>query len=223
VAPDQVYREGIARLTARDFRYAGELGYAIKLLALAKRHVAPSPSPAQGGGVEVRVHPTFVSEDRILARVDGVFNAVEVDGDLTGRIMFYGRGAGALPTTSAVVADLIDLAREIRRGATPFASGGPGAVAVLPVRPMDDLVTRYYVRMTVRDQPGVLAQITRVLGDLQISIASVIQKESDEAAQVAEIVIMTHLARERSMQQALKELASLPCVSEIGTVIRVES
>lgn len=212
VSPDQVYREGITRLTARDFRYARELGYAIKLLAMARR---------DGNAVQVRVHPAFISEDRILAKVDGVFNAVEVEGDLTGRVMFYGRGAGSLPTTSAVVSDLIDLARDIHRGVTPRgpieAKGGP------PVMPMDDVRTRYYVRMAVRDEPGVLAQIAHVLGALHISIASVIQKESDEAAKVAEIMLMTHLALERSMQAALKELASLPAVAEIGTVVRVEA
>jgi homoserine dehydrogenase len=235
VAPEQVYREGITRLTARDFRYAAELGYAIKLLAIARRvslgqapppaglpNVGQAPSPAFGGGeaVEARVHPAFISEDRILAKVDGVFNAVEVEGDLTGRIMFYGRGAGSLPTTSAVVADLIDLAREVQRGAVPRLPLAAGAS--LPVMPMEGVRTRYYVRMSVGDQPGVLAQIARVLGDLGISIASVIQKESDEEAQVAEIVIMTHLSLERSMQEALKELAGLASVTEIGTVVRVE-
>jgi len=212
VAPDQVFREGITSLTARDFKYAQELGYAIKLLAMARR---------DGGAVQVRVHPAFISEDRILAKVDGVFNAVEVEGDLTGRVMFYGRGAGSLPTTSAVVSDLIDLARDVHRGVTPrgpvAVKGGPG------VLPMDDVRTRYYVRMAVRDEPGVLAQIAHVLGDLQISIASVIQKESDEAAKVAEIMLMTHLALERSMQAALRKLAALPAVAEIGTVVRVEA
>jgi len=227
VAPDQVYREGIRGLTARDFRYARELGYAIKLLAIARRG-APLRPPGNGGAslaaagdaVEVRVHPAFIPDDRILARVDGVYNAVEVEGDLTGRIMFYGRGAGSLPTTSAVVSDLIDLAREVRRGMTPRVL--PGPKASFPILPMEEVCTRYYVRMAVRDKPGVLAEIARVLGDLQISIASVIQKESNEESQIAEIMLMTHLALERSMQQALRELASLPVVAEIGAVVRVE-
>ena len=211
VAPDQVYREGITKLTARDFRYAGELGYAIKLLAIAKR---------EEQGIQVRVHPALIPEDHILAKVDGVFNAVEVEGDLTGRIMFYGRGAGSLPTTSAVVADLIELAREVYRGAEPSFDGY--SLSVLPVLPMAEVKTRYYLRMSVRDQPGVLAQIARILGDAQISIASVIQKELDETAQAAEIVLMTHLASEKAMQHALGELGGLPVVAEIGTLIRVE-
>ena len=211
VAPEQVYREGITRLSARDFRYARELGYAIKLLAIAKR---------VDGAVEARVHPAFIAEDRLLGQVDGVFNAVEVDGDLTGRIMFYGRGAGSLPTTSAVVADLIEVAQALGHGGrprTPVAND-----AGLRVQSMNDVTTRYYVRMTVRDQPGVLAQIAQALGDLQISIASVIQKESDSAAQVAEIVLMTHLAREASMQAALAGVRQLPGVVDIGAVIRGE-
>ncbi|MEK7215762.1 MAG: homoserine dehydrogenase [Chloroflexota bacterium] len=211
VAPEQVYREGITKLSARDFRYARELGYAIKLLAIAKR---------VDGAVEVRVHPAFIAEDRLLGQVDGVFNAVEVDGDLTGRIMFYGRGAGSLPTTSAVVADLIEVAQALGHGGRPrpAVAGDAG----LRVQPMDEVVTRYYARMTLRDQPGVLAQIAQALGDLQISIASVIQKESDPAAQVAEIVLMTHLAREDSMQAALARVRLLPGVVDIGAVIRVE-
>lgn len=211
IAPEQVYKEGITSLTARDFRYARELGYAIKLLAIAKREAQQ---------LEVRVHPTLIPLDWILAKVDGVFNAVEVEGDLTGRIMFYGQGAGALPTTSAVVADLIELARAVRQG-NRFPWSGQRRSS-MQVRPMDQVWTRYYLRMGVRDEPGVLAQIAQVLGSLKISIASVIQKESDQAAQVAEIVLMTHRACEGAMQQAVKELRELPCVANIGTLARVE-
>ncbi|MBI4497868.1 MAG: homoserine dehydrogenase, partial [Chloroflexi bacterium] len=211
VPPDAVYREGIMRLTARDFRYAKELGYAVKLLALAK---------ADDGTVQVRVHPALVPQDAILANVDGVFNAVQVEADLVGRVLFYGRGAGSLPTTSAVLADLIELAQDLYRGAPirpPFLVAGGR-----PLKPMDDIATRYYVRMSVADRAGVLAQIAQVLGDHQISIASVIQKEVDEAAQTAEIVIMTHLSREHAAQAALRALAGLSVVTEIGNVIRVE-
>jgi len=212
VAPEQIYQEGIMRLTSRDFRYAGELGYAIKLLAIARQ------GPR---GIEARVHPALIPENQILANVDGVFNAVEVEGDLTGKIMFYGRGAGALPTTSAVVADLIELAQDVSRGIAPL----PPAEARTdrPVLAMADVLTRYYLRMSVGDQPGVLAQIAHVLGTQGISISSVIQKESDEQAQTAEIVLMTHTAPERAVQRALQELAELPIVAEIGTLIRVES
>jgi len=211
VSPEQVYREGITRLSARDFRYARELGYAIKLLAIAKR---------VNGAVEARVHPTFIAGDRLLGQVDGVFNAVEVDGDLTGRIMFYGRGAGSLPTTSAVVADLIEVARVVSRGGKMPPAAAPNAG--LAIQPMDAVRSRYYVRMTVGDRPGVLAQIARELGDVAISIASVIQKESDAAAQVAEIVLMTHLAAESAMQAALAALRGVAGVVDIGSVIRVE-
>ena len=162
----------------------------------------------------------MISEDRILAKVDGVFNAVEVNGDLTGRVMFYGQGAGSLPTTSAVVADLIELARAVHLGLPSTPVFQPQRD--LPVMPMDEIETRYYVRMTVGDKPGVLAQIAQILGDCDISIASVIQKESDTAAQVAEIVLMTHLAQESAMQRALTGIARMSSVRDIGTVIRVE-
>ena len=212
VAPEQVYKEGIMQLTSRDFRYAGELGYAIKLLAIARQ------GPR---GIEARVHPALIPENQILANVDGVFNAVEVEGDLTGKIMFYGRGAGALPTTSAVVADLIELAQDVSRGIAPLPPADPRSDR--PVLAMADVLTRYYLRMSVGDQPGVLAQIAHVLGTQGISISSVIQKESDERAQTAEIVLMTHTAPEQAVQRALQELAELPIVAEIGTLIRVES
>jgi len=211
VAPDAVYREGITKLTARDFRYAAELGYAIKLLAIGKRN---------GGSIEARVHPAFVPLDRILAKVDGVFNAVEVEGDLTGEVMFYGRGAGERPTTSAVVADVIELVRAISSGVAGREQ--PPLRSDMPVLPMEAVRTRYYVRMTVTDKPGVLAGIAGVLGEAHISIASVVQKEVDERAGTAEIVLMTHLAQEAGMRSALAGLASVPGVGEIGSMVRVE-
>ena len=212
VRPADVHHEGITRLAARDFRYARELGYAIKLLAIGKE---------EDGSVELRVHPTFLPEELLLAKVDGVFNAVQVEGDLIGRALFYGRGAGSLPTSSAVVADVIDLARNMTLGVSNRLRLDLKAPAKL--RPMAEISTRYYVRMNVADRPGVLAQIARTLGDHQISIASVIQKEVDESAQAAEIVIMTHLAKESAMQQALQELAGLNVVREIGNFVRVEN
>ena len=211
VGPQDIYREGISRLTAKDFRYARELGYSIKLLAIAK---------ADDGKVQVRVHPTFIPQDSILAKVDGVFNAVQAEGDLVGKVLFYGRGAGSLPTTSAVLADVIDLAQNIYRGIDHQPTAPMGVIR--PIMSVDDIRTRYYLRMNVADRPGVLAQIAHILGDAQISIASVIQKEADETAQSAEIVIMTHNAREKAMQNAIKALKSLNVVSEIGNLIRVE-
>ena len=211
VHAQDVYREGITRLKARDFRYARELGYVIKLMALAKR---------EGDQVEVRVHPALLPQEAPLAKVDGVFNAVEVEGDLVGRVLFHGRGAGSMPTTSAVMADILNMGWNIARGIRGGDSVPPDEA--LGIRPMDALVTCYYIRMTVVDRSGVLAQIARVLGDRQISIASVIQKDADSRTQTAEMVITTHPSRERDVQQALTELDGLEVVEEIGNFLRVE-
>jgi len=216
VRPEHVYHEGITRLTPADFRYARELGYAVKLLAIAR---------ARDKQVELRVHPCFLREEEMLAKVDGVFNAVTVDGDLVGRILFYGRGAGAGPTSSAVVADIIDLAQRSMAGQKYVHA--PSYTGRYQFRPMDEVCTRYYVRLLANDQPGVFAQITQALGDASISLASVIQKESvwmgEPPTEYAEIVLMTHEAREASMQRAIQAIAHLPVVHEVGSVIRVEA
>jgi len=211
VCPEDVYFQGIARLSEHDFRYAKELGYEIKLLAIAKKG---------DGSIEVRVHPAFIPDDFLLAKVGGVYNAVQIEGDLVGKVLFYGEGAGALPTSSAIVADVIAMARSIssgRKNSAQLRFPRPKAI-----KPISDLETRYYLRMSVADRPGVLAQIAKVLGDRSISISSVIQKEADVVTQTAEIVIMTHPAREQFMQQALKEVEKLPVVKEICNFIRVE-
>jgi homoserine dehydrogenase len=211
VRPEQIYCEGISRLAEPDFRYAKELGYEIKLLAIAKQ---------AGGVVEARVHPVFIPEDFLLAKVSGVYNAIQVEGDLVGKLIFYGQGAGAQPTSSAIVSDVIAIGQSIASGKkvpSVMRQAQPK-----PVRPVSELQTRYYLRMTVADQPGVLAQIAKVLGDSSISIASVIQKEADVATQTATIVIMTHPAREEFMQRALAEMKRLPAVTEICNLIRVE-
>ena len=209
---ENVYHEGISRLQARDFRYARELGCAIKLLAIAKR---------AGGSIEARVHPVFIPEDSLLAKVDGVYNAIQVEGDLVGKVIFYGEGAGPSATSSALVSDVINIAQNINREASnaPRLSFGSGQA----VRPMAEIETRYYVRMSVADQPGVLAQISKILGDHLISISSVIQKEADPSNHIAEIVIMTHPAKEQAVQQALKEAERLPVVKEIINFVRVEA
>ncbi len=206
-----VYHEGISRLAGRDFRYAKELGYTVKLLAIAKR---------EDNTFQVRVHPTFIPADLLLAKVDGVFNAVQIDGDLTGRILFYGQGAGAAPTASAILADAIRLAQNINQGLSQIPQVQLGQT--MTAKPISEIETRYYLRMTVADRPGVLAQITKVLGELLISISSVIQKGVDEKAQSAEIVIMTHPAQERAMQQAISRMEKLDVVKEISNLIRVE-
>jgi homoserine dehydrogenase len=213
---DDIYREGITKLTAKDFRYAAELGYAIKLLALARW---------QDGGIQTRVHPTLLPADAPLAKVDGVLNAVQVEGDLVGRVNFQGRGAGPAPTTSAAVADVLEAARSIISGGVTAHGGAPmrqQEEVLARVIPMSELITRYYIRLTVADQPGVLAQIATKLGNAQISISSVIQKETHVDAQTAELVIMTHEAREASMQGALAELEQLDVVHAIGNFLRVE-
>jgi homoserine dehydrogenase len=210
VHPDEVYREGITRLSPRDFRYASELGYAIKLLAIARRH---------DDGVEARVHPVLVPEGELLAKVDGVLNAVQVEGDLIGRVLFQGAGAGALPTTSAIMADVLDAARSIAQGGRPFPWRYTSDV---PVKPIEDLVSRCYIRVEVADRPGVLAGIGRAFGDNNVSIASVIQKETDEEAQTAEIVIMTHAAVEAAVQASLRQVESLEEVRQVGNFLRVE-
>ena len=210
VRPDDIYREGITKLTANDFRYAAELGYAIKLLAIARW---------QDGGIQARVHPTFLPADAPLAKVDGVLNAVQVEGDLVGRVNFQGPGAGSLPTTSAVIADVLDAAQSIVGGRREVYAAEEAPSRVVP---MSELLTRYYIRLTVADRPGVLAQIATRFGEAQISIASVIQKETHFDAQTAELVMMTHEAREASMQSALAAVAELAVVQEIGNFLRVE-
>jgi len=211
VRPEDIYSEGISRLGSRDFRYAQELGFAIKLLAIAKQI---------DNSIEVRVHPVFIPEDSFLAKVDGVYNAILVEGDLVGKVLFFGEGAGALPTSSSVIADIVSSAQKIAHGVASKARWKlePGK----SIKPMAEIETRYYLRMNVADRPGVLAQISKVLGDRSISISSAIQHEADSATQTAELVIMTHPAQEKAMQQALGELAQLSVVKEISNFVRVE-
>ena len=201
VQPQDIYCEGISRLTSRDFQYARELGYAVKLLAIARQ---------EDNAIQVRVHPVFLPEDALLAGVDGVYNAIQVEGDLVGKLLFYGEGAGAFPTSSAVVADIASAAKDVLFGVG--AGGGWKIEAGKIIRPMAELETRYYFRMEVADQPGVLAKIAQVLGDHSISIYSVLQKEADAATGTAEIVIMTHPSREKAVQDALRRLKKLPVV-----------
>src|SRR4051794_382188 len=214
VHPDQVYREGITGLQPSDFRYARELGYAIRLLAIAK---------LVDGGLEARVHPTLVPAGTMLASVDDVYNAVQVEGDLVGRILFYGRGAGAGPTASAVVADVIDLAQRLVGGAIrPTVATYDTSITV---RPMADVYSRYYIRLVAADRPGVIARIAGIFGERNISLTSVIQKEDVHyggGLRHAEIVFMTHHANEADVQQALGEIRNLDVVDQIGSVIRVE-
>src|SRR4030042_259258 len=196
---------------ASTLKQTQEFGYAIKLLAIAKR---------EDDRVEMRVHPVFISQDSQLAKVDGVYNAVEVETDLAGRLVFYGEGAGSLRASSAVMADVLAIAKNIYRGVNNVPELRLNQRVA--IKPMSELSTRYYLRLNAPDRPGVLSQISKVLGDNSISISSVIQKESDLAAQTAIIVIMTYPAREKGMQKALKQLKELPEVNEVSNFIRVE-
>ena len=211
VAPENVYREGITRLQPQDFRYAHELGYAIKSLAIAT---------LEDGAVRARVYPALVPQDNMLAKVDGVYNAVEVEGSLCGKVLIHGRGAGRGPTTSAVVGDLIEIARSLDSGSSPLPSVTPDSTG--SVRSIDDLECKYFLRLNIADRPGVLAQIARILGEQKISIASVLQKDANPEAQTAEIVITTHPARECWVQEALELASNLEVVQEINSLLRIE-
>ena len=210
---DDIYTEGISKITPLDIDFARDLGYKIKLLAITK---------TADGEIEARVHPTMLPEAYPLAAVDGVFNALSVVGDAVGSTMFYGRGAGDMPTGSAVVSDIMDIGRDILAGCkdrSPVAAFRERRQ--LKIRKMDDIMSCYYLRFSALDQPGVLSRITGVLGRNNISISSMIQKgrKVDEAVPV---VMMTHDAVERDVRKALAEIDKMDCVSGATVVIRVE-
>ncbi len=209
VVMSQVPAEGIRSLSPADIEYASEMGHTIKLLAIARR---------TDTGIDVRVHPTMIPNSHPLASVNGVYNAIYVVGDSVGETMFFGEGAGSLPAASAVVGDLIEVARRIQSGCAPLV--GCTCTETLPVRDISELETGYYVRLEVADKPGVLAAVASVFGDHEVSIASVIQKRAD--AGVAEIVYVTHTARESAVRAALAEIEALDSVDAVSSVIRVE-
>jgi homoserine dehydrogenase len=211
IRPDEVYCEGVSNLSNQDFRYAKEMGYDIKLLAIAKQN---------NNSIEVRVHPVCLPEDDFLAKIDGVNNAILVEGDLVGKVAFLGEGAGPLPTSSAVIADVVRVARGIAAGTACISDRRMHLDK--KVLKMSEIVTRYFIRMNIADSAGVLAQISKVLGDNAISIASAIQKEADTRTKTAEIVIMTHPSKEKGMLCAISELNSLDVVKEVNNFIRVE-
>ena len=212
--PEDVFKQGISSLEAKDFRYAHELGYAIKPLAIAT---------LSDGAVQTRVHPALVPLDHMLAKVDGVYNAVEVEGSLCGNVIFHGMGAGREPTASAVVGDMIELAKSVASGQWPVVSNRPLLNSHQPPATIDQLSCRYYLRLTLADQPGVLAQIARILGDGQISIASVLQKDTNPDNQTADIVITTHPAVEASVQNSLKQVVELEVVHAVNNLLRIEA
>ena len=214
---EQAYTEGITKLTIQDIQYAEELGYRIKLLGISKKTDA---------GVELRVHPTLIPEKRLIANVDGAMNAVVVKGDAVGPTLYYGAGAGAEPTASAVVADLVDIAR--LQGAEPeqrvaYLGYQLDQQQVLPVLPMAEVQSAYYLRLHASDKPGVMAAVTKILADLQISIDAMLQKEPQEDEAEADIVILTHTTQEKTMDAAIASIEALPAIAGKVVKIRMEA
>src|SRR5471030_2685133 len=213
---DRAYVEGISKLDAIDIRYAEALGYRIKLLGIARRTEK---------GIELRTHPTLIPAKRLLANVEGAMNAVVVHGDAVGTTLYYGKGAGAEPTASAVVADLVDITRmhtadpEHR---VPHLAFQPDQLSDVAILPMDEVVTSYYLRMRVVDRPGVLADITRILADRGISIDAMVQKEPSEGEEQVDIIMLTHETREKHINAAIAAIENLQVVTGKVTRIRLE-
>jgi homoserine dehydrogenase len=214
---NRAYTEGISKLTKTDIGYAEQLGYRIKLLGITRR---------ANNGIELRVHPTLVPTRRLIANVEGVMNAILVKGDAVGPTLYYGAGAGSLPTASAVVADLVDVTRLITADPehrVPHLAFQPDQLSSDPVLPIDEVETSYYLRMRVVDKPGVLADITRILADSKISIDAMVQKEPGEGESRVDIVMLTHLALEKNVNQAMGKIEKLSTVEGKVTRIRLES
>ncbi len=213
----KVHVEGISKLAQEDIRYAEELGYRIKLLGIAKRKAA---------GFELRVHPTLIPARQLIANVEGVMNAVLVKGDAVGQTLYYGAGAGAEPTASAVVADLVDVARMLTADPehrVPHLAFQPDRLSDAPILPMGDVETSYYMRLRVEDKAGVLADITRILADQGISIEALVQKEPPAGEKQVDIILLTHLAQEKRIDAAIAGIEALPVVSGKITRIRMET
>ena len=213
---DKAYLEGISKLTARDIRYAEELGYRIKLLGITRR---------TDKGVELRVHPTLIPEKRLIANVDGVMNAVMVKGDAVGATMYYGAGAGSLPTASAVVADIVDVTRLATADPehrVPHLAFQPDRLADLAILPISEVESSYYLRVNVIDRAGVLAELTRILASEGISIEALIQKGSEREAE-AEIVLLTHRVVEKHVNAAIAQIEALDSVTGSVTKLRMEA
>jgi homoserine dehydrogenase len=212
----KAYTEGISKLTQADIGYAEELGYRIKLLGITRRAKK---------GIELRVHPTLVPARRLIANVEGVMNGILVKGDAVGATMYYGAGAGSQPTASAVVADLLDITRLITADPehrVPHLAFQPDQLSDVPILPIGEVETSYYLRMRVQDKPGVLARITRILADSRISIDAMVQKEPGEGESRVDIVMLTHRAVEKNVDRALARIERLPTVVGKVTRIRLE-
>ena len=203
---DKAHVEGITRLQAADIRFAEQLGYRIKLLGMTRR---------RANGIELRVHPTLVPAKRLIANVEGAMNAVVVQGDAVGTTLYYGKGAGAEPTASAVVADLVDITRlhtadPLHR--VPHLAFQPSQLASTPILPISEVQTAFYLRLTVADEPGVMARVTAILADADISIDALLQRESDEGEQQTEVIILTHETQEGKMRGAIAKMQALTTV-----------
>ncbi len=217
---DKAYTEGITKLGAADIKYAEQLGYRIKLLGITKRTNA---------GIELRVHPSLVPTSRLIANVEGAMNAVMVQGDAVGTTLYYGKGAGSEPTASAVIADLVDITRlhtadPLNR--VPHLAFQPNAMSNLKILPMSEVVTSYYLRLRVADEAGVLAKLTGLLAEANISIDAVLQREADQVSQAGEnqtdVIILTHDTVEGKMNAVLAQMQALPTVMAPITKIRKE-
>lgn len=213
---DKAYVEGIAKLEATDIEYAEQLGYRIKLLGITKRSEA---------GVELRVHPTLIPEKRLIANVEGAMNAVLVQGDAVGATLFYGKGAGSEPTASSVIADLVDITRLATADPehrVPYLAFQPNALSDVNVLPISEIYTSYYLRMRVADQAGVLADVTRILAEYDISIDAMLQKEPAEGESKTDIIILTHQTQEKNMDAAIVGIEALSSVFGRVTKLRLE-
>ena len=217
---EKAYTEGITKLTREDIKYAEELGYRVKLLGITKR------VPYQNGqGIELRVHPTLIPEKRLIANVNGAMNAVVVKGDAVGPTLYYGAGAGAEPTASAVVADLVDVTRMHTADPhqrVPHLAFQPDQLSDLPILPMSEVRSAYYLRLRAMDKPGVLADVTKILGDRDISIDAMMQKEPAENETEADIIILTHITVEKNADAAIAAIEALPAIAGKVTRIRME-
>ena len=214
---DKVYIEGIRNISREDVRYAERLGYRIKHLGIARQVAA---------GIELRVHPTLIPERQPLARMNGVKNAVMINGDAAGPVLLSGAGAGAEPTASAVVADLVDVVRALTsdpENRVPHLAFQPDAMGALPILDMGEVETAYYLRLQAADKPGVLADVTRILGDRGISIEALIQLEHEQESQSVPVVILTHRVKEHAMRDAIKHIEGLSAITGEVVRIRVES
>lgn len=213
---DKAYVEGITKLEAKDIDYAEQLGYRIKLLGITKR---------TDQGIELRVHPTLIPEKRLIANVEGAMNAVLVQGDAVGATLYYGKGAGAEPTASAVIADLVDITRLAAADPehrVPHLAFQPNSLSDLPILPMSEIVTSYYLRMHVADQAGVLADVTRILAESSISIDAMLQKEPAEGESKTDIIMLTHQTQEKNILAAIAKIEALASVFGTVTKLRLE-